>query len=96
MNKLTEKEKNNALNEIRILASINNENIIGKYLLQNISKYYILFHYLGYKEAFYDEYSQSLCIIQEFADGGDVISLISKQLKKKSFLPEELIWKWAT
>ncbi|KRW98194.1 Protein kinase-like domain [Pseudocohnilembus persalinus] len=78
MNKLTEKEKNNALNEIRILASINNENIIG------------------YKEAFYDEYSQSLCIIQEFADGGDVISLISKQLKKKSFLPEELIWKWAT
>lgn len=56
MNKLTEKEKKNALNEVRILASIHDYNVIG------------------YKEAFYDENSQSLCIIQEFADGGDIMS----------------------
>lgn len=52
--KLTEKEKENALNEVRILASIEHPNIVG------------------YKEAFFEESSQTLCIVMEFADGGDV------------------------
>lgn len=45
MNKLTEREKINAVNEVRILASLNDPNIIG------------------YKEAFYDEYTRCLCIV---------------------------------
>jgi NIMA (never in mitosis gene a)-related kinase len=56
--KLSEKERQNALNEVRILASIQNRNIIA------------------YKEAFFDEDSNSLCIVMEFADGGDLYNKI--------------------
>ena len=47
ISRLSEKEKNNALNEVRILASIENKNIIA------------------YKEAFFDESSNSLCIVMK-------------------------------
>ena len=54
LQKLTAKEKENALNEVRILASINHPNVIG------------------YKEAFFEDSTNSLCIVMENADGGDV------------------------
>jgi NIMA (never in mitosis gene a)-related kinase len=55
---LTEKEKENALNEVRILASIEHPNVIG------------------FKEAFIDEASSSLCLVMEYADNGDVFQKI--------------------
>jgi NIMA (never in mitosis gene a)-related kinase len=54
LSKLSTKEKENALNEIRILASIKHKNVIG------------------YKDAFFDENTNELCIIMELADGGDL------------------------
>jgi NIMA (never in mitosis gene a)-related kinase len=54
MTLLKEKEKENAVNEVRILASIDNPNIIS------------------YKDAFFDEASNSLCIVMEYADDGDL------------------------
>jgi len=54
MPNLIDKEKENALNEIRILASIDEPNVIG------------------YKEAFFDEPTSSLCLVMEFADNGDL------------------------
>ena len=51
---LKEKEKENALNEVRLLASIEHPNIIS------------------YKDTFFDELSNSLCIVMEFAEYGDV------------------------
>ena len=54
LGKLNEKEKENALNEVRILASLEHPNIVG------------------YKEAFFEESTQTLCIVREFADGGDL------------------------
>lgn len=54
MGKLSEKEKANALNEVRILASVDHPNVVA------------------YKEAFFDEESNSLCIVMDFADGGDL------------------------
>jgi NIMA (never in mitosis gene a)-related kinase 1/4/5 len=71
---LTAKEKENALNEVRILASIEHPNIIA------------------YKEAFFEESSQTLCIIMEFADGGDLQSKISKFKKESKFMKEEDVW----
>ena len=59
MVKLSSKEKENALNECRILASINHPNVIG------------------YKEAFFEDTTNSLCIVMENADGGDVLQLIT-------------------
>jgi len=51
---LSIKERENALNEVRILASIKHPNVVA------------------YKEAFIEEAEQSLCIVMEYADDGDV------------------------
>jgi len=55
MHKLSSREKENALNEVRMLASINHVNVIG------------------YKEAFFEDATNCLCIIMENADGGDML-----------------------
>lgn len=72
---LSEKEKENALNEVRILASIKNANVVC------------------YKEAFIDEPSQSLCIVMEYVDNGDLFQLIKRQQKLKKYIKEVNIWK---
>ena len=54
MTKLSAKEKENALNEVRILASIDHPNVAG------------------YKEAFFEENTHSLCIVMEYCDNGDL------------------------
>jgi len=55
---LSDREKDNALNEVRILASLKVPNVIK------------------YKEAFIDPPSESLCLVMEFADNGDVFQKI--------------------
>lgn len=75
MGKLSDKEKENALNEVRILASINHINISA------------------YHEAFIDESSQSLCIIMEYANNGDLFQKISRHQKEQTYLREEDIWR---
>ncbi len=72
--KLGKKEQENALNEIRILASVDHKNVIG------------------YKEAFFDEDSNMLCIVMENADGGDLEAKIQQAKSLKSFVKEEKIW----
>ena len=71
---MSEKEKENALNEVRILASLEHPNIIA------------------YKEAFFEESTQILCIVMEYADGGDLQSRISALKKVGSFMGEDEIW----
>ena len=63
---MKQNERDNSLNEIRLLASVNHVNIIA------------------YKESFYEESSNTLNIILEYADGGDLQSKISehKNIKK--------------
>merc|ERR1719265_1982998 len=65
--KLKSKEKQNALNEVRLLASVQHENIIA------------------YKEAFYDDHSACLCIVTEFADGGDLLGAINQHRKNRTY-----------
>ena len=72
--KLSVKERENALNEIRILASVNHKNVIG------------------YKEAFFDELTNELCIIMELANGGDLDAKITQAKNLKSFVKEDKIW----
>lgn len=76
MGKLTEREKQNALNEVRILASIQHPNIIG------------------YKEAFFEDSTSSLCIVMEFADGGDLLQMIAAHKKKGTNFTEKEIWQY--
>ena len=76
IHQLKPKEKENALNEVRILASINDPNIIG------------------YNEAFFDDASQSLCIIMEHAGGGDLLCKTNEHKKNGTFFNEDTIWKY--
>ena len=73
---LKKKELENALNEIRILASVKHPNIIG------------------YREAFIDKTSEDLCIIMNYAGGGDLSVKIKECKKKKIRLPETIIIKF--
>mmetsp|Transcript_2683 Transcript_2683/g.6325 ORF Transcript_2683/g.6325 Transcript_2683/m.6325 type:complete len:423 (+) Transcript_2683:62-1330(+) len=73
---LSSKEKLNALNEVRLLASIEHPNVIA------------------YKEAFFDDQSKSLCIITEYADGGDLFHKIQQQQKLRQYMRESEIWNY--
>ena len=57
---LSEKERSNAINEVRILASIRDPNVIS------------------YKEVFVDKNYNSLCIVMEYANNGDLYQKIVK------------------
>ena len=75
LSNLSQKEKENSLNEVRILASVKSTFVIA------------------YKEAFIDETDQSLCIVMEFADKGDLYQKIT-QFKKIGCLIDEVdIWR---
>ena len=72
---LSEKEKENSLNEVRILASVRSTFVIA------------------YKEAFIDENDQSLCIIMEYADKGDLYQKIVQFRKLKYLIEEVDVWR---
>jgi len=75
LSNLSQKEKENSLNEVRILASVKTTFVIA------------------YKEAFIDETDQSLCIVMEYADKGDLYQKIT-QFKKMGCLIDEVdIWR---
>ena len=61
---LNDSEKKNALNEIRLIASVHHPHIVQ------------------YKESFIDEASQTLCLVMEYADGGDLAQRIAEHVKK--------------
>lgn len=75
---MSQKEKDGALNEVRLLASINIPYVIG------------------YHGAYFDANKQSLCIVMEFADGGDLQGKVTelKDTTEKGF-EEKYVWKVA-
>lgn len=84
INRQKQKDIENALNEVRILASIDDP------------------HVIRYKEAFYDQSVQSICIVMEFANGGDLQVLplltqskIDAHYKRGSCFTEEEVWRVA-
>ena len=72
---LSEKERKNALNEIRLLASIKSKFVIS------------------YKEAFFDEKDNTLGMVMEFADGGDLYQKITEYRKTQRSFEESDIWR---
>ena len=72
---LSEKERKNALNEVRLLASIKSKFVVS------------------YKEAFFDEKDNTLCIIMEFADRGDLYQKIVQHKKSAILFEESDIWR---
>jgi NIMA (never in mitosis gene a)-related kinase len=58
-------------------------------ILASVNSAYII----GYKDAFYDESSKSLCTVTEYASGGDLHHRIQSLKKKGQFLEENDIWR---
>jgi NIMA (never in mitosis gene a)-related kinase len=48
---------------------------------------------VGYKEAFIENEEQSLCIVMEYADDGDVYQKIIDHQKNKTYFEEDDIWR---
>ena len=74
ISKISIHERQNSLNEVRLLASINHKNIIS------------------YKESFYNEINQTLNIILEYADDGDLQTKINSKKNSESIFEEKTIW----
>ena len=77
MDKLTKKEQQNSVNEVRILASVSHPNVIG------------------YREAFWDDNNQTLNIVMEYADDGDLQTKIHQMKKNNGIFEEETVWSYA-
>ena len=58
-------------------------------VLASIKNKYII----NYKEAFLDEKDCSLCLVMEYADGGDLANKIKEYKEKNEYFNEEDIWK---
>ncbi|CAE7586432.1 Nek6 [Symbiodinium natans] len=69
-------EKQNALNEVRLLASVCHENVVA------------------YKEAFWDDKTRCLCIVQECADAGDLLQQINRCKQERAYLREADVWRY--
>ena len=74
LSKMMSNEKDNSLNEIRLLASVNHKNIIA------------------YKQSFYEESTNTLNLVLEYADGGDLQSKITAHKNIKKYFNEKTIW----
>jgi NIMA (never in mitosis gene a)-related kinase 1/4/5 len=48
---------------------------------------------ISYKQAFFDEDSESLCIVMEYADAGDLYQKILEHKKKSSIMSEDFLWR---
>lgn len=47
---------------------------------------------IGYKEAFFEDATNSLCVVMEHADDGDVLQLINSKKKANQTIGERTIW----
>jgi NIMA (never in mitosis gene a)-related kinase 1/4/5 len=68
------KDRENALNEVRLLASVSHANIVA------------------YKEAFFDEGTNTLCIVMEYAAGGDLLTAIERHKRQGTHFAEKEVW----
>lgn len=71
---MREKEKENALNEVRILASITHPNIVN------------------YRDAFFDDRTQTLCVVMELADAGDIQKKVNDHTRHGTHFNEAEVW----
>ena len=72
------------LSEKQKLSSLNEIRVLA-----SIKNKYII----NYKEAFLDEKDCSLCLVMEYADGGDLANKIKEHKEKNEYFNEEDIWK---
>jgi NIMA (never in mitosis gene a)-related kinase len=84
---LSQKEKENALNEVRILASIRNPNIIGYKETFIDERSNSMWYFINFRCG-----GNVVSIIMEFADNGDLYQKIATHQKQRKLFKESEIW----
>lgn len=78
--------------KIGLMNSIDRDNALNEVkLLSSIAST----HVIAYKEAIYEEPTECLYLIMEYAAGGDLLSQIKTAQRNRTHIEEKLIWKWA-
>lgn len=49
---------------------------------------------VSYKESFIDVVSQSLCLVMEYCENGDLLSQINANFKSSTLPNEDQVWSW--
>ena len=95
---MSAKERQDALNEVRVLASLDSNPNSIRYLLSNRRTTQILKILIPvllvsrYYDAFLE--NDKLMIVTEFARGGDLSAKIKRNLDRKERIDEEVIWRY--
>lgn len=62
------------------------------YFLSLTNHYFRNINIVSYKESFFDDATNSLCIVMDYADGGDLYNKIVNLKKKNTLMSEKDIW----
>ena len=49
---------------------------------------------IGYKEAFFEDQTNSLCMVMEFADKGDILGKIQEHQNRGTYFREADVWRY--
>lgn len=49
---------------------------------------------IGYKEAFIDDATSTLCLVMEHADNGDILKRIQEHARRGTFFKEQELWNY--
>ena len=49
---------------------------------------------VSYKESFFEQTENCLCIVMEFCEGGDILKLIEKSKRSHTYIKEMDVWKY--
>ena len=85
-------------NQIYALKRVKLKNLKEKNVLYSLNEIRILAslksnYIISYKEAFYDEKENTLILVMEYADNGDLSKMIKRYKKNNQFIEEDEIWK---
>ena len=91
------KAKRKIDNQIYALKRVKLKNLKEKNILNSLNEIRVLAsiksnYVLSYKEAFYEEKDNSLIIIMEYADNGDLYKKIKYYKKNNKYFDEDEIW----
>ena len=85
-------------NQIYALKRVKLKNLKEKNVLYSLNEVRILAsiksnYIISYKEAFYDEKDNTLILVMEYADNGDLNKMIKRYKKNNQLIEEDEIWK---
>ena len=61
-----------------------------------MNRFYRNTNIIGYKDAFFEESTSTLCVVMEYADDGDLQGKMDELKKSSQYMTEDEVWAIAT